>query len=216
MQRLRGRIYLEDGALQPRQLTPGGRHVLDSDAESWHLLLSHRGRIAGCMRCRVHENTVSFNDLAMAVSPLAQCPYRGPRVRAVVQQAIDAARTSGIRFAEIGGWALDRQLRGSTAALHLIFATYSLGQLLGDAIGVSTATMRNGSATILCRIGGEPLDAVGTQPYYDPLYGCEMQLLRFDSRTPNPTYLQAVYGYRAFLVRANVVSDLRSQSAAAA
>src|SRR5512140_2452445 len=38
MQRLRGRIYLEDGAIEARHLTDG-RHRVDLDEGSWHLLV---------------------------------------------------------------------------------------------------------------------------------------------------------------------------------
>ena len=34
-QKLRGRIYVEDGAIEPHELTPEGRHYIASDEESW-------------------------------------------------------------------------------------------------------------------------------------------------------------------------------------
>jgi hypothetical protein len=43
-------------------------------------------------------------------------------------------------------------------------------------------------------MGGEPLEANGVPlpSYYDPRYGCEMQILRFDSRRPSETYASLV------------------------
>src|SRR5450759_3981205 len=38
VQRLRGRVYLADGAVQASQLTADGRHVQRSDYDRWHLL----------------------------------------------------------------------------------------------------------------------------------------------------------------------------------
>ena len=38
MQRLRGRVYVADGAIGPTDLTADGRHKLDVDEESWHVL----------------------------------------------------------------------------------------------------------------------------------------------------------------------------------
>ena len=39
MQRLRGRTYLQDGAVEPHQLTPDGLHQTPEDEKSWHLLM---------------------------------------------------------------------------------------------------------------------------------------------------------------------------------
>src|ERR1700685_3809400 len=64
MQRLRGRIYLDDGAIRQSALKSGGRHVSDLDCESWHLLtLSAIGSVLGCTRFRQYPNTVSCDDL---------------------------------------------------------------------------------------------------------------------------------------------------------
>jgi hypothetical protein len=59
---------------------------------------------------------------------------------------------------------------------------------------LSTATHRNGSAAILRRIGGRPLECDGTElpPYYDPHYKCEMEVLRFDSRLPSVKYSRVI------------------------
>src|SRR5262245_33164317 len=51
MQRFRGKIYLEDGAIESSGLSTDGRHRHRTDEESWHLLvLDHFQRILGCMR----------------------------------------------------------------------------------------------------------------------------------------------------------------------
>src|SRR5450432_1470541 len=65
-QRLRGGIYLEDGAIDASQLTPDGRHVSDLDHESWHLLtITPAGRMVGCTRFRRHANTVCPDELGV-------------------------------------------------------------------------------------------------------------------------------------------------------
>jgi hypothetical protein len=65
---------------------------------------------------------------------------------------------------------------------------------LGGAYGLSTATTRHHSSSILKRIGGAPLRSGGKEipPYYDPYYGCDMELLRFDSTAPNPRYTSMI------------------------
>jgi hypothetical protein len=218
MQRLRGRVYVEDGALQTSQLTPDGRHILSSDASSWHLLMCQNNEVSGCMRYSVHYGSVPFHALGVAEAAPAQCEERSSAVRSAVEREIKKASLLGLGFGEAGGWALDRELRGSTAALRLVLSTYSLAQLLGDAIVLSTATLRNGSATILCRIGGEPLnlDTGELEDYYDPKYNCQMRLLRFDSRIPNPKYREGIQQHRIQLLNSTVVCPSQFVTAAAA
>jgi hypothetical protein len=51
MQRLRGSVYLRDGAIQKHELTADGRHRLSVDEQSWHILLVDGAkRVKGCMR----------------------------------------------------------------------------------------------------------------------------------------------------------------------
>jgi hypothetical protein len=191
MQRFRGRIYLKEGAISSAQLTADGRHDLPDDGDSWHLLIrGDNDTVQGCMRYRNYRQSVPIQQLGVSSSAIAQCDRWGPSVRNGIQAEIATARYEGIGFGEAGGWALAEELRNSTEALRMVLATYSLAQVLGDAIVLSTATMRNGSAPILCRIGGRSLHTeAGELPaYYDPHYGCEMQIIRFDSRAPNPKY----------------------------
>jgi hypothetical protein len=218
MQRLRGRIYVEDGALQPSQLTPDGRHVLSSDMNSWHLLLCQDTEVRGCMRYSLYSDGVPFHKLNAAESAAAKCPERGHRVRAAIEREIRRASKLGIGFGEAGGWALDERLRNSSAALRLVLSTYSLAQLLGDAVGISTATLRNGSAFILCRIGGSPLqlDSGELEAYYDPRYNCYMRLLYFDSRVQNAKFREGVQQQRVQLLNSTVVCPARFATAAAA
>jgi len=217
MQRLRGRVYVEEGALHRSQLTDG-RHILATDASSWHVLWLHNNRVAGCLRYRVHASTVPYQHLSVAHSTPARCSNLGPRVRAAIERELREASQQGVGFGEAGGWALDHELRGSSAALRLVLATYSLAQLLGDAIGLSTATTRNNSAGMLCRIGGRPLhlDDGALDTYYDHQYRCEMLLLRFDSRVTNEKYAEAVTQQRVSLRKANVICAAKSFAASAA
>jgi hypothetical protein len=56
---------------------------------------------------------------------------------------------------------------------------------------MTTATFRHCSSTMLQRLGGSPvaIDDVTLPPYFDERYGCMMEMIRFDSRSPNPKYL---------------------------
>jgi hypothetical protein len=99
---------------------------------------------------------------------------------------------------------------------------FSLARLLGGCIGVTTATRRHCSASILRRIGGQTLHAngVGIPPYFDPRYDCEMEILRFDSTTPNPRFERWIEELKYHLSAVPVIgesypSDLRVRHSAA-
>ncbi len=208
MQKMRGRIYLNDGAITPEDLTPDGRHVMRGDLRSWHLLLLGESEsVVGCMRVLLHQNNVPVNALSASSSSLAQCDRWGARLRKALRAELARARKENVSFSEVGGWALEEAYRCTGEALRIVLATYSLAQLLGNAIGVCTATMRNGSAKILRRLGGQSVvsDGIALPPYFDPAYRCDMELLRFDSRSPNPRYAQWVEELHSDVLTAPVI-----------
>jgi hypothetical protein len=209
MQRVRGQLYLADGAITESQLL-AGRHRMPGDAQSWHILmLSESDTVEGCMRYRLHPSNVSYSDLHVSHSSLSHCDRWGAKLRKSVQVEMSQARAEGLSYSEIGGWALAPQLRCTTEGLRLVLATYALAQLLGDALGICTATMRNGSAGMLRRIGGRPLLAGQTEipGYFEPQYNCEMEALRFDSRLLNRRYSDWVDDMRAELMTAPVLCE---------
>lgn len=191
MQKLRAKVYLHDGAIQDSQLTPDGRYCVPGDEESWHfLLINNQDEVAGCVRYLLHPNTVEFSDLLLSHSALAQDPVWGPRLRVAVAADLAQARAHNLWYAELGGWALAKEYRGTTAALKILLASYAWGRLIGGCICSCTATVRNNSVSILRRIGGVSLnsESVALPSYEDPLYGCTMEILRFDSRSAPVRY----------------------------
>ncbi len=190
VQRLRGRIYLEDGAI-PESALVDGRHVVESDCASWHLLvLDHEGKTCGCVRYRDHGGPVAFSQLTAARSSLASCPEWGGRMRSAVEEELQLSEALELPFVEIGGWALDPAIRGTVEALRMVLGAYAFSREFGGAVGLATATARHSSASILRRIGGQPLERGGeTVPAYgDRQYNCQMELLRFHSWALNPRY----------------------------
>lgn len=207
-QRLRGRVYLEDGAVEPRQLTADGRHVQKADRMSWHLLsVNEEGRVLACARYLSHDSRASFRALAVHHSAIAKCKTWGARFRTAVEEELGAARSRDLPYVELGGWALSEELRCTTEAVRMIVAMYGLAELLGGALGISTATTRHGSSSILRRIGGKSLfgDGAALPPYYDPSYRCQMEVLRFDSAEPSPRYAGWIEECRAHLPYVPVV-----------
>jgi hypothetical protein len=190
-QRFRGAIYCEDGAITQEQLLPDGRHLTPEDDHSWHLLLiSPDGSIGACAWYREYDTHVYFDRLRVRHSALAQSPEWRDVLWQAVESHIADARRQGLRYAELGGWAVAAERRSSIETLLLALATYGLSRVGGGALGITTATIRHRSSSILCRLGGQPLqtDEAVLPPYYDPQYDCMMEILRFDSREPNPRY----------------------------
>jgi hypothetical protein len=189
LQRLRGSLYLADGAIEPWQLTDG-RHCIGADEKSWHFLSMEGEQVVGCARLQEYSPTVSFTDLAVAQSTEAQCPDWVLLLRRSVTAELQRAHLEQLRFIEAGGWALAPELRFTTEALQLALGSYAIGELLGGSLGVTTATVRHRSSSILRRLGGGSLmwESEVVPPYYDLAYSCEMEVLRFDSRRPNPKY----------------------------
>ena len=53
VQRLRGEIYVQDGAIERQQLSADGRHITAEDAKGWHmLLLDKEQRVGACALSR--------------------------------------------------------------------------------------------------------------------------------------------------------------------
>ncbi|HEY4363350.1 MAG TPA: hypothetical protein VGN17_20460 [Bryobacteraceae bacterium] len=209
MQRFRGRLYLEDGAIKPSQLNEG-RHCLEIDHESWHLLVLDRtGHICGCMRYREYEVGVRFSELEVSKSAPASSSEWNQSLRGAVEAERNLSKHLGRTISEAGGWALDEEIRGTAEALRIALATFALAQELGDTIGISTVTQRHESASILRRMGGQPLEFRGTQlpAYYDPQYDCQMEILRFYSWALNPRYSIWIDEIKEQLRTAEVVTN---------
>jgi len=86
-----------------------------------------------------------------------------------------------------------------------------LACLWGGGLGYCTATVRHYSASILSRMGGSPLKAHGSvlPSYEDPRYGCRMELLRFDSRTPAQRFAPLINQLKSKLATAVAIRRSR-------
>ena len=216
MQRLRGEIYLQDGAVGRHQLTEDGRHHTPEDERSWHLLMLDRQRqVSSCAWYMEHDETARFEHLRVRNSPLAQAEGWSDTLWRAVESELERARREGLRYAEVGGWAVAKKSRCTSEGLLLALAAYSLGRTLGGALGLTTATVRHSSSAILRRLGGSLLELGGSTvpPYFDPRYNCQMELLRFDSRRPNAKYGGLIELLGTKLANVTVISTERHASA---
>ena len=190
LQRLRGEVYLQDGAIEETSLVDG-RHHSDLDCSSWHLLVTDaHDRIRGCARFHEHARTAPVSELTAARCALARIPEWTDTFFSALRTEVAFSDYLDIPFVELGGWALGEEIRGTSEALRIALATYAFWQMFGGAISISTATRRHCASSILRRIGGRTLshDGVELPAYYDPQYDCQMELLKFYAWAPNPRY----------------------------
>jgi hypothetical protein len=218
-QRLRGETYLEDGAIDSSDLEADGRYVQDVDEHAWHLVsVNNRGDVCGCARYIAHSQRVHFDDTTVSQSPLSRAAEWGPTFRKAVESEIALAGRLGVDYVEVGGWALTPDLRCTSEALRIALGMFSLARLLGGCIGLTTATRRHCSASILRRIGGQSLAWHGTAipTYFDPRYDCDMEVLRFDSSRPNPRFEAWIEDLRSHLSAVPVIWASASAACSAA
>ncbi len=179
-----------------------------ADYDSWHVLaVDGNGGVQGCARYRHLLGDVGFDDLGVRESWLARCEQWGVSLRSAVESEIVRAKQRGTAFSEVGGWAIVPEKRCTAEALRIALATYSLAQILGGCVGISTATERHHSSSILRRIGGRSLEYGGTElpSYYDPQYQCRMEVLRFDSSLPDASCVRWVEQLSERLAEVTVV-----------
>jgi hypothetical protein len=191
LQRLRGSVYLHDGAITSAQLSADGRHIVGIDSASWHVVsVQADGRVTGCARYRAYGKSTQPEHLTAWRSALANDRTWRGTLHMALESEISLARKRKIDYVEVGGWAIAEDMRYTMEAMNIALSTFALAQSIGGAIGLTTATVRNCSSRILRKIGGRSLGLPGCPlpSYFDPQYGCEMELLRFDSNAPNPKY----------------------------
>jgi len=191
VQRLRGMVYLADGAIQTSDLSLDGRHVQAVDDVSWHLLtVDSHGSVTAGIRYLAHRPGVTYSDLGISRSIADQTATFKSQVRRAVQSELERAALADFSYVELGGWVVSEELRCSTEAIRMLLMMYALSQSLGGALALSTATARHSSSAMLRRSGGRSMVEGGVEvpSYYDPHYNCEMEVLAFDSRFPNPRY----------------------------
>ena len=191
MQAVRGAIYLHGGYVTPQQLSTNGLHQTPEDERSWHLLMTDgTGHVSSCAWYLEHDNTTDVQQLRVRNCPLAQGGEWRDTLYGAVESEISRARRHGLRYAEVGGWAVSARRRCSSEGLVLALAAYGLCRMLGGALGITTANVTHASSSILRRLGGSYLEFNGaTLPaYFDARYNTMIELLRFDSRKPSAKY----------------------------
>jgi len=218
IQKLRAVIYLGDGAIKADQIHPSGCFMQREDNESWHLLtVNQEGRVTAGIRYLAHRPHTSYLELQMSEG-ISHLPSPFPeQVKRAVETELAKAQSSGLKFVELGAWVVGEELRCSTEAVRMLMMIYALSQALGGALALCTATRRHNCAGILRRTGGKPLALGGVElpSYYDPHYDCQMEVLCFDSRFPNPRYAGWIGEFREALSQIPMIAPSSSSTVTA-
>jgi hypothetical protein len=213
VQTLRAQVYLGDGAIQQRQIHPSGRYIQPADDLSWHLLtVDQQGHVTAGIRYLAHRPHSSYVDLDVSAALSHLPPSFTHQVKQAVEGELAKAESLGFKYVELGAWVVGEDLRRSTEAIRMLMMIYALSQSLGGAIALSTATTRHNSAGILRRTGGKPLAFAGSDvpAYFDPHYDCEMEVLSFDSRFPNPRFSGWIGEFREALSQVPMIAPSSS------
>src|SRR5881227_528111 len=92
MQRFRGSVYIEDGAIRAGDLTSDGCHRVAIDKDSWHVLsLDSQGRVVSCLRYLDETHASDFDDLWVRHAALSLCPKFGRKFRNAVEHRMHQA-----------------------------------------------------------------------------------------------------------------------------
>jgi hypothetical protein len=201
IQMVRG-LALRECVSNGSHLLPDGRHFQPIDANSWHILLQQPdGRTLGCARYRPIAG--HGDQLGAHHSAIANSNRYGPLLKSAMENLISKVQERGKHYGEAGGWALRRELRGSTAAVNVALMTFALAEHLGSGLAFTTATRMHRSSSILCRIGASRLPELPA--YYEPKFGSILEVLHFDLPNKNPRYAARLDKLREQILRTPVI-----------
>jgi len=209
MQAVRGAIYLHGGYVTEQELSFDGLHQTAEDERSWHLLMTDgQDHVSSCAWYLEHDSAESVENLRVRDCPLAHTDEWREKLNRAVESDMMQARRAGLRYAEVGGWAVSKARRCTSEGLMLALAAYGLCRVLGGALGITTANVTHASSSILRRLGGSYLESDGTAlpAYFDPKYNTMIELLRFDSRRPSAKYGGLIDLLKSQLANVTIVS----------
>jgi len=199
IQKLRGTVYVADGALSTSALDVEGRHISEDDEHSYHLVLWN-GQIEGCMRIRVYEQPPEASALRVYDLVRRMPEEIIPRYHTALCDFIQQWHARGYLIGEAGGWAVGSNYKGSTISLVLPLADWAFSRMQ-KLVHLASSTQRNGSADMLRRLGGWRL-SLGEEelpPFYDSAYQCQMELQGFCADILNPQFEPAVEDLKLLL-----------------
>jgi hypothetical protein len=205
IQRTRGAVYAAEGAIDPSVLVDG-RHESPLDRESWHAcVVGADGDVQGTIRLTLYPGgKTSTPPFALLNTELFRSEHATDARKAVEAFVLETTR-AGLAVGEVGGWALAPSERRGAKGLLLALMVWVITRRAGGVRALATVTTRNRANDILTGVGGWSLEGVPLR-YFDPQYGCEMQLMAFDSRRLSSCFESVVSELDAFTSASSVIS----------
>jgi hypothetical protein len=196
IQQIRGAVCLEDGTIPASAPDARGRHYAPIDETSWHLIvLNQREKLVGCLRVTVYRSGIRLADLKLhEVITRMEIGDQG-RYEPAIDAYLADAKSTGLQFAEAGGWAVAKEFRNSSVGSVLCLATVALGQVLGNTLNIASANGGNGAAKMIRRLAGaEHLSRYGVSltEFFETHDGVPIEILIWDSRQPPQQYARDV------------------------
>lgn len=203
IQTFRGRIYLQDGAIPESSIDATGRHRTRLDETSFHFVLRNSAdEIKACFRLRLMQPRGGPEEFELQKSVLRSPADQRLHYISALDQICFEAQQDRLLIGEAGGWASDKEIRNTLAPILLPLSGWALCAIRGHAHIVAIATKRHVSADLLMRIGALRVRFGKTEaaPYFDSYFGCEMELLHFDSRIPDSKYVVLINQLKDYFV----------------
>ncbi len=194
LQQLRGKVFLEDGAIKESHLDEQGRHISKHDVLSWHYLaLSPEEQLRGVMRCQVWYTSERLPELCDLNLYVLLERMQNLELR----QKFTTALTTFIHqpneqacFVEISALAVDKASQGFTIGSMLGVSAYSLANIIDAYAGVGAGTDRHHTARFYHKLGGisfrdpsNPEEIL--PPFFDTGYDCQMDIMGFIDPAPS-------------------------------
>ena len=193
VQRFRGGVYVDDGAIPVTTLDETGRHASEFDHRCHHILIVDASdQIRASVRVGFYLKPVEPEELELWRLVETLEPAHGARVRRLLAIHLERAFRERGSLIEVGGFALESGIRRSGKALVLAAACWSITRVLAPSLGVAIVTERHGFNRLLTRLGGFPIDgALGLRDasrngnpgakFFSSLHNCTVELLGFDT-----------------------------------
>lgn len=211
IQRMRGWIYAEDGAIPPTALDYRGCHQDGLDACSWHIALFEDGVPQGCVRVGTVPIHQPLEELI--AGPVGECLDRMDSMvrlsyRRCLERFVEGTRQAQpdrLMHMTTTGWAVCPGIRGSTESIRLILAPWAMARLLNVAGGTAVATERHRSHRQLVRMGHLPIFGdEAPEMFFDNAFGCRMGFLGQRLDGVNPSLMEELGSVTHLLQRVEV------------
>ncbi|TLD71741.1 hypothetical protein FEM03_06270 [Phragmitibacter flavus] len=187
IRRFRGSMCLSNGLVPPEAVDATGCHFLACDSVNHHLMMvQSNGRLAACLRVRMHPVGTTASGLRMFESIRRFPP--SSHGSSVINDLILQARQQQLGVAELGGWVMSPERRDCKGAALLPIIAWALVQQLGGALMLEHADA-SGETPAILRGLGQPLSYLGQRiaPVPNTHYGRPMEVLgAFSNQPPDP------------------------------